>query len=923
MTSRMNEMITKKRTLLCSLAVGSLIAASPASATVTITITASEVQSYATAIVSYLQSVNYTIPGSSTADLQAISQLYQNLSVSPSVSNWVASTNSVLQSSAACNSMGTYPSSLNQTNFTTCAQDLVGGLLAAGISSTDAALVAGLALTKAAGIPLTIPGTTSAVPTSSVNGTCGTSNGASSATAPSSNLCSTGSTSSVTGNGPWTWSCAGINGGTTATCSASRASGSGTGAETQSMTLRDAIYLYNQSFNGKGDKVLVGVDCDVFELVTSIKSGHANLTMGESTSLSGALGNATAYPDTLVAGNPMFAYSLYHDQPVKTFTFNDKSNPSSSSQTGVATIFGYCFSTKPTGHVYFQQKDTCTNTYSDGRNTSCTVSDNGSGASSSSTSMTLRDAIYLYDQPFDAKGSKTLVGNNCDVFQLILDVNSGYTDLAMSQANTLDGALANQSAYPDRIGSEAEMFSYALYSPDTVKTFSFKDKTNTASAAQTARSTTFGYCFSTNPAASVVLNENDSCTNRYSNGQVASTSCRGAGTGSAPVNGTCGPSNNVSLTAKPASGLCLTGSASSVAGTGPWTWTCAGNTGGASVACSANIAPSTPSCGSSSVQAMNPNWRQAMTMIPFRSNWTDLEKVYSDLEDSARITFSSLAAVYVNISAAISDYALSIQQLESSRLSVSATIDSVSSGSPNNPIPSLTDTCQSYWAPNKPSIYCSNRAVYWVYTDTITLQKAIYDGLQCLSGTNGPLHPVNGSCGSATATPSSNVPKSNFCNAGTPTMVTGGPPYKWYCIGSDGGSRAECSTAELSGSRPKCGPVNGTSVSQKPTSGLCDAGAVSDLRLADTGTIWSWHCRGSDTSIYDVGCNASVTVGVCGSADDQLFTTQPSSSQLCSVGSTVDFYYSSGSGNWNWTCRADPQNVQTDKRCGTRARWAQ
>ena len=58
--------------------------------------------------------------------------------------------------------------------------------------------------------------------TSSVNGTCGSSNGGSDSSAPTANLCSTGTASTVSGSGPWSWSCAGSSGGTTATCSATK-----------------------------------------------------------------------------------------------------------------------------------------------------------------------------------------------------------------------------------------------------------------------------------------------------------------------------------------------------------------------------------------------------------------------------------------------------------------------------------------------------------------------------------------------------------------------------------------------------------------------------------------------------------------------------------------------------------------------------
>jgi hypothetical protein len=53
-----------------------------------------------------------------------------------------------------------------------------------------------------------------------VNGTCGTNNGQTLSTAPTSNICSTGVPSTPTGTGPWYWTCNGTNNGTTASCTA-------------------------------------------------------------------------------------------------------------------------------------------------------------------------------------------------------------------------------------------------------------------------------------------------------------------------------------------------------------------------------------------------------------------------------------------------------------------------------------------------------------------------------------------------------------------------------------------------------------------------------------------------------------------------------------------------------------------------------
>ncbi len=57
-------------------------------------------------------------------------------------------------------------------------------------------------------------------PVTPVNGVCGSSNGGTFSSAPNTGLCSTGNASAVNGNGPWNWSCAGLNGGSTAYCSA-------------------------------------------------------------------------------------------------------------------------------------------------------------------------------------------------------------------------------------------------------------------------------------------------------------------------------------------------------------------------------------------------------------------------------------------------------------------------------------------------------------------------------------------------------------------------------------------------------------------------------------------------------------------------------------------------------------------------------
>jgi len=60
---------------------------------------------------------------------------------------------------------------------------------------------------------------TGAIVYGGVNGVCGSSSGATLTAAPTTNLCAAGTPSAVTGSGPWSWTCAGSPGYTTASCS--------------------------------------------------------------------------------------------------------------------------------------------------------------------------------------------------------------------------------------------------------------------------------------------------------------------------------------------------------------------------------------------------------------------------------------------------------------------------------------------------------------------------------------------------------------------------------------------------------------------------------------------------------------------------------------------------------------------------------
>ena len=75
-----------------------------------------------------------------------------------------------------------------------------------------------------------------------INGICGSSNGNSLSSEPTGNYCSSGVFSGLSGSGPWTWSCKGSDGGSTASCSAYKKPPATVCTTTRVCDLRDFLY---------------------------------------------------------------------------------------------------------------------------------------------------------------------------------------------------------------------------------------------------------------------------------------------------------------------------------------------------------------------------------------------------------------------------------------------------------------------------------------------------------------------------------------------------------------------------------------------------------------------------------------------------------------------------------------------------------
>jgi hypothetical protein len=79
----------------------------------------------------------------------------------------------------------------------------------------------------------------------------------------------------------------------------------------------------------------------------------------------------------------------------------------------------------------------------------------------------------------------------------------------------------------------------------------------------------------------------------------------------APINGACGSANGVAVNSAPTSGLCSAGTASSVSGSGPWHWSCAGSNGGSTAMCLASLQQSGGSSLLPPDRDATANWQMA------------------------------------------------------------------------------------------------------------------------------------------------------------------------------------------------------------------------------------------------------------------------------------------------------------------------
>lgn len=340
------------------------------------------------------------------------------------------------------------------------------------------------------------------------------------------------------------------------------------------------------------------------------------------------------------------------------------------------------------------------------------------------------------------------------------------------------------------------------------------------------------------------------------------------------VNAVCGPASVTGHRTAPKEGLCRSGEPSRVEGEGPWTWTCSGESGGASVSCKAPVMID-GLCGEAngSVFSSAPRENLCAAGIAGRVTGTgpwSWNCAGIDGGDTAACT----ALVSGKEESKEGDSAACGPAAETAALTMPS--HGLCSGGRAS---AVSGSGPWTWS-------CSGSDGHTVSCSTLAVEE--------------------GACGTAANVPSAAAPSGGLCASGTPGAVThdkGRTHWKWDCKGSSATTTVSCSAPMISKGADsasgedtiKCGEAAGKGTAEAPSSGLCAAGKPTAVKGGVSS--WTWSCTAGKNR--KVSCEAPLLVnGVCGPANGSIQKSAPLTG-LCSAGTPTDI---DGSGPWLWSC---------------------
>lgn len=409
------------------------------------------------------------------------------------------------------------------------------------------------------------------------------------------------------------------------------------------------------------------------------------------------------------------------------------------------------------------------------------------------------------------------------------------------------------------------------------------------------------------------------------------------------MDGACGPAHGGSATVAPASGLCVSGTPTAVGGTGPYTWSCQGENGGASASCSSDR-----SCANTTL-----TWSVGTSDCGgsiARTDHGDSATVSDDtLPTTGSQSYACDQGVWVASGAAICVTAVdgacgtaaggSTSTVPADGLCQSGTASEVDGAGPFTWTCAGSDggddaSCTSdrscdgdllEWTVGNSTCSAALRSVSHGGSSTASDSELPTTGSQAFACKQGSWSPtgegtcvtaLDGACGSADGGSTLAAPSSGLCDSGVSSSVTGSGPYAWSCGGIDGGSTDYCSSDRSCDDAEQTWVVDDITCSASISA--VDHGksrTASDTSGDNTGSR-TYDCSQGVWSGFGTGTCVAAVDGLCGSADGGSTTSAPSSN-LCAAGSASSV---SGDGPYTWSCSGfdggSTDSCSSNRSCG-------
>jgi outer membrane protein OmpA-like peptidoglycan-associated protein len=731
---------------------------------------------------------------------------------------------------------------------------------------------------EAASSPLTAPSSSSPAPEADgeqrKDASCGGANGLAANARPVYDLCAAGAASSVSGDGPWRWNCQGVNGGIMVSCASPVAVGAMAPASAESQKPPPA-------------PVAEDAQCGSADGAVAESAPSANLCVkGMASRVNGA------GPWTWACSGLNGGHASACSAPKKTDGYCGPANGSSADRMPMADLCVAGYASAVTGSGPWNW--TCSG-LNGGQAATCAAAPK-TNAVCGSASLTGRheapkNALCSVGQASDVTGSgpwkwtcSGLNGGASVSCEVVASVN-GACGLA-------HGTSATETP-SDNLCSTGKTSRVTGKGPWSW-TCSGSDGGDTASCTATRAAEKA-------PApVPPVAAATPSTPAPAAEGEAAAPAAAPVAEVTPDVVNLCGAASEVAAIEVPSKNLCKAGSASSISGHGPWSWTC-----------SDKAKRQTSSCA---------------TLSPTAEASEPAPAAEKAAKEQAPPPSAPVAVTPTAICGAAAGQGAT--QEPSEYLCVSGKASAVHGNGPWN------WTCakgKSHASCEAPKIadgacgrsngtvlkripvkeLCSEGTPTQVQGTGPWLWSCVGSGggssISCSAASEAQAR-VDGSCGAAANTSVAATPAANLCDSGVASSVYGGGPWTWTCSGLNGGIAASCSATKNTPLAPPppgpavnglCGSANGSAMAEQPMDNLCSAGTAT--AVSGNGP-WNWNCIGENSGMT-VSCTAPLqppapVSGVCGQGNGVPTLTKPKSG-LCSAGISSAV---SGQGPWTWSC---------------------